>query len=546
MMHRGLRSGVVMMVLGLLLTWAVAGSTVAASLASSAQPGPDPSAPAATSGGPTAPIQHPNIVFILTDDLDQNLGGLDARYLPRIKALLTDQGTTFANHFVSLSLCCPSRSTTLRGQYAHNTQIFTNDASTHGGFETFHANGEENSTIATWLQAAGYRTVLMGKYLNGYPDGVAHTYIPPGWSEWYSPAAGDPYGEYNYTLNENGHLVPYDSVYMVDVLSSKAQGFIQRASRNHTPFFMYVAPYAPHQPATPAGRYMNDFQNVPLPQPPSFNEANVSDKPAWMSQRPLLGRTQIDDLTRLYRNRLRSMEAVEDLVQTVINTLRATGELDHTYIFFASDNGFHLGEHRLPAGKNTVYEEDLKVPLIVRGPGVAARRTIQAFTANVDYAPTFAALAGVQPPAFVDGRSLVPLLLDQSPPDWRAGLLLEHAAPVTAPVATTGETGMDSALLEPPDPMDLSIQAANGKFDIPPYVGVRTADLAFAQYETGDRELYCLGSDPYELSNVAATPANAALVSALATWSRDLAQCAGATCRTLEAQLPAHLPACHP
>ncbi len=555
MWNRGLRIGMVTVVIGVLLVLVTACS---AGMASVAAPGVALASQSAqaTPDEPGAPVRRPNIVFILTDDLDVNLDSLNPTYMPRIKSLLTDQGTTFENHFVSLSLCCPSRATTLKGEYAHNTDIFNNSTTaSDGGFNTFYKNGEEASTVATWLQDAGYRTVLMGKYLNGYPVGkdqngnpTPPNYVPPGWSQWYSPEAGDPYGEYNYTMNENGTPVVYNNTYMVDVLSGKAQTFIQQAAHDDTPFFMYIAPYDPHQPAAAAPRYQHDFLNVPLPRPPSFNEKDVSDKPSWIQARPPLTNRQINDMTQLYDKRLQAMEAVEDMLQNVVDTLAATHQLDNTYIVFTSDNGFHMGEHRLPAGKNTLYEEDLHVPLIVRGPGVAKGGTVTAITANVDYAPTFADLAGATVPATVDGRSLVPLLHGHTPSDWRNALLLEHGGPDLQVTAQGAGFAGDPNTLEPPDQMDLVDKAAKGKFNIPPFVGVRTADLAFAEYETNTsqpvRELYNLRCDPHELKNIADDPANQALVSQLSAWSRALHQCAGATCRTIEAQPPVAAPIC--
>src|SRR5262249_31117951 len=265
-------------------------------------------APVDTVGG----AHRPNIVFILTDDLNVEVYG----HMPRLKAALDAKGTAFRNHFLNISLCCPSRPAILRGQYAHNTHIFTN-APPNGGFETFYADKSEDQTVGVWLQAAGYHTGFFGKYLNGYPNTASQTYIPPGWAEWASPVAGNPYSEYNYTLNDNGTLVVHGAApsdYMVDVISAKAVDFIHRAAQSPgTPFFLYLTPYVPHAPATPAPRYANDFLTAQAPRTPSFNEADVSDKPAWLAARPLLTDVQIAAIDALYRKRLASMEAIEDL-----------------------------------------------------------------------------------------------------------------------------------------------------------------------------------------------------------------------------------------
>jgi arylsulfatase A-like enzyme len=474
-----------------------------------------------------APKRPPNIVFILTDDLDVGV----YKETARMKALLDDQGTSFTHHFLNISLCCPSRTAILRGQYAHNTKIFSNAPPT-GGFETFYANGSEAQTMAVWLQNAGYHTALLGKYLNGYPDTAPPAYIPPGWSEWYSPTAGDPYSEYNYTMNENGTLVPYGAApadYMVDVISNRAADVIKRASAANQPFFLYVAPFSPHAPATPAPRYANDFPLAKAPRTASWDEADVSDKPAWLAAHPPLTAPQITAIDALYRKRLQSMEGIADLVQHVQDTLAATGHLGDTYIVFTSDNGFHQGQHRLLSGKNTEFDEDLFVPLIIRGPGVPAGAVVDAPTVNVDFAPTFVDLAGVTIPDGVDGRSLVPWLGGAPPTAWRDVVLLQHAADVPDGEATMLRVGVDPKTLEPPDQLIDAAVAESG----PPFEGVRTAGYTYVEYDDGEKELYDHAKDPAQLTNIAAT-APAALLAQLHAAIAGLHGCAGAGCRTAE------------
>ena len=445
----------------------------------------------------------PNIVYVLADDLNVEVYS----HMDRLKALLNDKGTTFANHFVSLSLCCPSRTATLRGQYAHNTRIFTN-APPGGGFEKVLELGLEDSTMATWLHDAGYRTVLMGKYLNGYPNGTGgRTYIPPGWDEWYSPVHGNPYSEYNYDLNENGAVVPYgdaDSDYMVDVLANKAVDFIERSvtADPSTPFFMYIATYAPHGPATVAPRYIGRFTDATAPRTASFNEPDVSSKPDWVRLKAPLTTAQIAGLDVLYRKRLGSMLAVEDLVANVIDKLTALGQLENTYIVFTSDNGFHQGQHRLNSGKNTGYDEDLFVPMVIRGPGVPAGRTLPHFTLNVDFAPTFAALGGATPDYDVDGRSLVPLLSANPPPlsEWRRAILLEHAFPGDGgPRQGSVANGVETTL-EPKDPAELEAPTTAATITAPGvapvFQGIRTRRFKYIDYVTGERELYDVRAAP--------------------------------------------------
>ncbi len=488
-------------------------------------------APADATGDSTpdgSTVHKPNFVFILTDDLDDGV----YNKMPRLKTLLDDAGTRFTRHHLNIALCCPSRTAILRGQYAHNTKIFSN-APPNGGFETFFKDGSEADTLPVWLAAAGYRTTLVGKYLNGYPNTAPALYKPPGWTEWVSPVDGNPYSEYNYDLNDNGVLVPHAGTpddYMVDLIAAKSVDFIQRAASDHTPFFMYITPYAPHSPATPADAYANDFVGAKAPRTPSFNEADVSDKPAWLSGQPLLTATQLDHIDALYRKRLQSMESVEDLVQRVVDTLTATGQLENTYIVFTSDNGFHQGQHRLNSGKQTAFDEDLLVPLVVRGPGVPAGVTVDYPTVNVDFAPTFLELAGAAIPAGVDGRSLR-ALLGGAPPDratWRQLVLLEHGEDsgaelqqVRAPIGTL-------------EPLDDPSGAAEDSQKPPPFEGIRTARYTYVEYPGGERELYDHQTDPDQLTNIAGTPAAVDVLGQLATTLHSLHACQGEGCRAAE------------
>ncbi len=367
----------------------------------------------------------PNVLFVLTDDLD--LG--EIAQMPNLKSMMVDQGVSFAHDYVSVSLCCPSRTTTLRGQYSHNTGVETNGG-VNGGFETAHRLGVEDSTVATWMQADGYRTALIGKYLNGYPDTVAKTYVPPGWNEWDSAAAGNPYSQFNYTLNENGKLVHYGSApsdYGTDVYVKKTQDFITKAASAHQPFFAYLAVYAPHQPATPAPRDANLFPGAKAPRTPAYNAADVSGKPQFIQNLPLMTPKVQQRVDALYRRRIQSLQAVDLGLSHLIATLRATGQLDNTYIVFTSDNGFHLGQFRMPSGKQTAYDFDIHMPLVVRGPGIPSGRTADQLVGNIDLAPTFAAMAGAKPASFVDGRSWLALAKDPSSDQpWRDAYLIEH------------------------------------------------------------------------------------------------------------------------
>src|SRR5215204_5820711 len=237
--------------------------------------------------------------------------------------------------------------------------------------------GLEEDTVAASLQKNGYRTALIGKYLNGYP-GDEEAYVPLGWDEWYAKLGR--YEYYDYELNENGEIISYGSDtedYLTDVLSSKVTDFVQRAATEDQPFFAYMTPTAPHSPATPAERHEGAFADEEAPRSPSFNEEDVSDKPSWLEDLSPISEKEYSRIDGRHRERLEGTLAIDEIVGSLVEELEATGELDNTYIFFTSDNGFHLGTHRLKHGKKTPYEEAAHVPLFVRGPGVPAGSRVE-------------------------------------------------------------------------------------------------------------------------------------------------------------------------
>jgi len=475
---------------------------------------PDPSAP-------------PNIVVINTDDLDAR----SVACMPNVQSLLAQEGATFANAFVTTPLCCPSRASMLRGQYAHSHGVLSN-VGDNGGFPAFYRLGDEDSTVATWLQDAGYRTALVGKYLNRYPQEVRASHVPPGWDEWSAFTESDKAkgGSYysGYTLNEDGTIVHYGrepADYSTDVVAAKATDFVDRMAAAGDPFFLYIAPYAPHGPSTPASRHAEAFANERVPRVPSFDEADVSDKPSWVQALPALNEDQIALIDDRYQRRLRSLLAVDEMVASLVDTLGAAGVLDNTYIVFTSDNGYHLGEHGIPLGKQSPYDESIRVPLIVRGPGVPAGAVVDSFALNVDLAPTFAELASASPANVVDGRSLVPLLEGDPPNEWRHGFLVEHYDRTRA-----DQRGADGKALEREEGDAITGVAP---IDAPPYLALRTEQYLYVEYANGERELYDMQTDPYQLQNLAAT-ADPALLATLDANLEQLRLCAGADCRTAE------------
>jgi arylsulfatase A-like enzyme len=447
---------------------------------------------------------RPNVVLILADDLEAGTLPL----FPNITRHLVRQGASFDRFFVTNSWCCPSRASILRSQHVHSHGVLTNTAP-EGGFDRFHTLGLERSTIGTWMQQAGYRTGMMGKFLNHYPGETAEgRYVPPGWNEWDVPVRGL-YEEYGYRLNENG--VPRDygweeQDYLSDVLARKARDFIADGDE---PFFLYLAPIGPHNPANPAHRHAHAFPLAMAPRTPSFNQADVSAEPLWLRNRRPLTLDAQAEVDENYRRRLRAMLGVDDLVGSVVSALQEAGKLDNTYIFFTSDNGFHLGTHRLKQGKTTPFEEAIKIPLVVRGPGVAAGSTITRMGATIDLAPTFAELGGAAVPPFAEGRSLVPLLRGRPPAEWRKHVLVEFTRPAD--------------------------RSSAAQTPVPAYQALRTEQYTYVRYETGERQLYDLHTDPYQLRNLAAT-ADPALVARLDQRLAGMVGCAGASCRQADRQ----------
>ena len=438
----------------------------------------------------------PNIVFILADDMRYD----DLKYMPKTRFLLGDGGMRFNHAYVSNALCCPSRATIMRGQYAHNTGVWTNINGTDGGWKGYRYNGDEQDNLATRLHAAGYKTALLGKYLNDYRN---TTVVPPGWDKWF--AVFEPPVEYfNYDVNSNGQLRHFgtgESDYLTDVLSRQTQQFISASVAQGKPFFAYVAPPAPHHPLTPAPRDEHTYDGLKAPRPPSFNEADVSDKPPWIRQLPRLSDRAKAEVNGRFEKRLETLQALDNLVEGVVNTLWDSGQLNNTYIVFTSDNGVFRGEHRLPAGKAEPYEEDVRVPLLIRGPDVQAGSTTNKLVLNTDYFPTFTDLAGIRTPSYVDGRSLKPILKGATPSTWRTAILLEYRH--------TREGGQT-----------------------PSYYGIRTSDgMKYIEYKGGFRELYNLNRDPYELANsYDATAPPKSLGKRLAA----LKSCSGDSCRAAE------------
>jgi len=429
--------------------------------------------------------------------------------MANVKSLLAASGTTFSNSFAVYSWCCPSRATFLTGQYAHNHGVMSNSAPEGGYSKLDHGN-----TLAVWLQQAGYHTVHVGKYLNGYGSDVPRTTIPPGWTEWYTSPHPDPLYYYNYEINENGTLVFYaegEENYQTDVYARKATEFIQRMASSSTPFFLYVDFAAPHDDLNPdsrgpepAPRHKGAFSGRALPTPPSFNELDVADKPAFIQQLPRPDQRQIDRWTLNYQGRLESLLAVDEAVASVVDALRSANKLKNTVIIYTSDNGFLMGQHRVFGQKILPYEESIRVPLIIRYPGYPRQERTE-LVGNIDVAPTIVELAGASAGRVMDGRSLLPLVTGAAPL-WRNALLIEAAAEM----------------------MSLNAFISFG--------ALRTRQYLYVEHDNGERELYnfvadsCHAADPYQLESQHSNSCYSRVIDRLSEQLGAMRACAGAGC----------------
>jgi arylsulfatase A-like enzyme len=435
------------------------------------------SSPTRTAQDPT----KPNIVFVLTDDLSMNL----LQYMPAVQQMQKD-GASFSHYFVTDSLCCPSRASIFTGRYPHNTGIYRN-VGDDGGYVTFKALGLESDTMATDLQKAGYRTAMMGKYLNQYQPGFpAKPRKPPvGWNEW--DVAGYGYNGFNYNLNQNGKVVSYGNQpgdYITDVLSGRGQAFIKSSAASNQPFMMEIASFTPHSPYVPAPRDAGKFAGLKAPRNKAYG-AHTKNAPSWLKRYQLTKKDE-SDMDRDFRLRVQDVQSVSDMISNLRKELVTAGIADNTYVVFSSDNGYHMGEHSLTSGKTTAFDTDIQVPFVVVGPDVKAGSTVNALASNIDIRPTFGDLAGADVPDTVDGQSVAPLWRAKSSASEasdRKFVLVEHHGPVTS------KKDPDYPLPEGGNP--------------PSYEAIRGNTWMYAVYQDGEQEYYNIAKDPYELHNLA-------------------------------------------
>jgi N-acetylglucosamine-6-sulfatase len=406
---------------------------------------------------PAAAGQPPNVLLIVTDD--QRAETLTHGVMPNTIREIANKGVLFQQGFVTNPLCCPSRASILTGTYNHTNGVWSNHLP--GAFGSF----DDTSTVATWLQGAGYRTGLFGKYLNGYGE-AAPTYVPPGWTDWHAFVDA---GYYDFSIDDNTAITTYTAsqgIYASDLLSQDTIDFIQ--ANAGTPWFAYVTPYVPHTPTIPRTGDEHLFDSLPPWRPPSYNEADVSDKPRWIRHLPLFDAATIAAHDQRVRDQYSTLFDWDEDVGSIMSALRSTGQLTNTMVIFLSDNGFTWGEHRL-FGKNNPYDSSTRVPFAMRADFLAATPHIDAsnFALNIDLAPTISEATGVAPTTPVDGTSLISAYVDPSV-KVRNEFLIEHA---------------DGGLA-------------------PAFCALRRPYFLFIRLTTGEEELYNYRNDPSETTNL--------------------------------------------
>ncbi len=500
---------------------------------------------------------RPNILVVMTDDMSYD----DLELMPHVEKLLAEKGTSFSNAVDSFPLCCPSRATFISGQYAHNHGVI-------GNFWPYGWYGmkDRRNILPAWLDKAGYETALIGKWLNGYGARDAHGEVPAGFDIWRGLLDVSAYDYFNFVMNRNGKLktwgdsafakglvefakievipnpgglqgvlaklrevfgpAPYDywgthkpSDYSPDVTGEVTERIIRRQRGSKKPFFVWWAPAAPHREDVsttlmgrpgrdprPPQRYSKASGKFKLPHPPNFNEPDFTDKSSHLQQTASeLSQAQIDQLQLDYEGRAGSMMAVDDHVAEMVRILRSTHQLKDTMIIFVSDNGWLQGEHRIPGDKYLPYEESLKVPLIVRGPGVPRGKTVRGQVSNIDFAPTLVDMAGAKAGRTMDGVSLLPTIRDPSKVPDRA---IEIEAPAPLFEGDIPQNAWDR-----------------------PYSGVRTNRYTFVIWtETGEHELYDRKRDPFQLNNMAGTPRYRGIEARLGRKLVQLDKCKGKSC----------------
>ena len=450
--------------------------------------------------------KRPNVILIMTDDLSVSVIDflLENNMMPNLQKHFIDNGVTFTNSFVTDPKCCPSRATSLTGQYPHSHGVFSNapvfideKLVADGGFGAFN----DTSTIATWLKEDGYRTGYIGKYLNGYE--VDPQYVPPGWDDWKGFSLG-PNRMFDFSVNHNGIFVTEQDQYKTDYIGDRVIDFIKESD---DPYFMYVGTGVPHasfqepecvlkplvslKPVTVSPKYNDTLDNISIPHSPSFYETPLGTTPI----------ENVECIEMIFRRQAESIRSLDEVIGKIFQVLIEKNELNNTVVIFTSDNGYLFGEHGA-AGKDAPYEESIRVPLFIRAPSIA-KQTVTGLVTNNDIAPTIADIAGIEPNIEVDGSSLLPIMKDPSK-ILRERFLIENWY----------GTGVS-------------------------YKAIRSNSMLYVEFSTTSKSFYDLENDPYQLSNLRYCLDKKCLekMDELKNFLKELASCGNGTCQEIEKRL---------
>jgi N-acetylglucosamine-6-sulfatase len=498
----------------------------------------DKDAQLAAGGEGASAKRRPNVVLILTDDLDRSL----MPYMPNVTRLIRDQGAEFTSFYVEQSSCCPSRASILSGLYAHNHGVIGN-AWPEGGYDRWKQT-EQDDDLAVWLDKAGYRSAMLGKYFNEYPyhpgshlsdaeKATRRAYVPPGWQSWASPAQGNAYAQKHYKMNVDGRVdADFREDYLDSSLGDRALDLVDGADGfdfAEGGQFLYYASYSPHTPYAYPKRLEGSFADAQYPRTPDFDEADVSDKFGLTRTRPLLSTPDIATIDETFRKRIRSVQVLDHNVARLVQELQDQGTLDNTYLIFTSDNGYIMGNHRREIGKYNQFQGTVNVPFYVRGPGIEPGSTYDDLAGNIDIAPTIAEIAGATAPADVDGVSLLSRLHGGPALDRRYFLLGRALTPTN----TTAPNGLEEA-------PETYVESGRSS-ELNDFTGVTNGRYKLIRYtHLAHEELYDLRNDPYELDNLLAhgeasylamSPAGRDAVDTLRAALDRLVDCSGESCR---------------
>ncbi|KAF3011454.1 hypothetical protein E8E14_002409 [Neopestalotiopsis sp. 37M] len=481
---------------------------------------------------------QPNIVVIFTDDQDLHLDS--TTYQPILQREFTEKGTSFTNHFCTVAQCCPSRASLLRGQAAHNTNI-TYVLSPGGNYDKWLTAAEDDDYLPHWLVNAGYNAEYLGKFMNGYN---IHNYAtaPKGWT--HVDALVDPYTyQYNnVVMSSDGETpVSYHGYHQTDIIRAKALDRLDYLTTQDKPFYLTIAPTSPHFSDNlgipiPLSRHFDAYPDAKVPRNPNFNpdDEYTIQKPSYLKDLEQFGESNITALDTWYKARIQALQGIDEIIDDVVAKLEDKGVLDNTYLIYTSDNGYHLGQHRMPRGKALPYREDTNLPFVVRGPGVPANVTSSSPSVHLDLAPTFLDLAGVDTsewPSILDGRSLLSTWLNPlaersacraaEDDDVREIINVEFWGP-QQPENFRNETYTNNSYKTL---RIVNSAGSSGSADVSSYL--------YSRWCTNETELYDTAADPWELTNLALEPdaETARLMARLNALLLATKSCADVTCR---------------